>query len=295
MLKILGAVLLLAVLAGAVFLWNVHRQVSSVAPPLPALDSLNALRDPNGPISAQVLKVSDQTLPGREISHNAVLVTWPDERAFLIDAAMDATEAAEFGELMNLMSSGDAPAAFYGTVAEQLGNTLEQVAGVGFTHLHIDHTQGLVALCEAAGRRILGVQTAHQNTLHNFNTSEGARIVESSCLDVQTLPGDRITRVPGFPGLAAMSLGGHTPGSTLWVIALPEVTLLLAGDIVNSQNAVSHDIDKPWLYSAVLVPEDTERTAEIRAWLRAAQADAGFSVVVSHDAGSYDARWFARP
>ncbi len=292
--KVIATALLLTAAACMVLLWSVHRQVASVAPPLPALDTLETMRDSAGPVSVRVLKVSDQALPGRYISHNAVLVTWADGRSFLIDAAMDAAQAAEFGDLMNLMSSGDAPAAFYGTVAQQLGSALEQVAGVGFTHLHIDHTQGLLALCEAAGRQLTGVQTVHQRAQHNFNTTTGARIVESSCLDVQTLPGDVLASVPGFTGLAAMSLGGHTPGSTLWVVALPEVTLLLAGDIVNSHNALVHDIPKPWLYSAVLVPEDTERTSEIRAWLRAAQADPRIWVVVSHDYESYDGRWFAR-
>ena len=281
--------------AGLAFLWSVHSQVGGVSPDLPSADVLLAVRHDEGPVGVRVLTTSEQQMPVGELSHNAVRLEWPDGRSFLIDAGMDAVAAASFGEMVTMMSPGAEAVVHHGTVPDILSaEAVRRIAGVGFTHLHIDHVQGLVALCDAHAGLIRGVQTDDQRVQHNFNTSEGAGLIESSCLERVELPGKHLTPVPGFPGLAAISLGGHTPGSTLWVAALPEVVLLFSGDITNTMEEVMNDQPKPWLYSNVLVPENTARTGEIRRWLRQLQLDQAFSVVVSHDLASYDRRWFSR-
>ncbi|MFT4521043.1 MAG: ABC-type sulfate/molybdate transport systems ATPase subunit, partial [Halioglobus sp.] len=42
---------------------------------------------------------------------------------------------------------------------------------------------------------------------------------------------------------------------------------------------------KGWVYSNLLVPEDTARTAQLRQWLRALSKRPEVVVVVSHDLG----------
>ena len=120
-------------------------------------------------------------------------------------------------------------------------------------------------------------------TLHDFNTSEGAQIVAASCLEVVELPGEGLVTSDRFPGLAAFQLGGHTPGSTLWAVALGERVLLFSGDITNTKADLDQDKPKALLYSYVLVPENVNRTAQLRQWLQQLDQQEEFSVVVSHD------------
>ena len=55
--------------------------------------------------------------------------------------------------------------------------------------------------------------------------------------------------VDGFPGLGIVALGGHTPGSTLFVIATTDRLWILSGDIVNSKSEMVEDVGKGFLYS----------------------------------------------
>jgi phosphoribosyl 1,2-cyclic phosphodiesterase len=49
------------------------------------------------------------------------------------------------------------------TVSDALGSEINDIAGVGFTHLHIDHTQGLENFCIARGVGALLFQSSsHQ-------------------------------------------------------------------------------------------------------------------------------------
>ena len=122
--------------------------------------------------------------------------------------------------------------------------------------------------------------------LHNFNTTEGAGLIASSCLtqtEFTSANNENLYRSSQFPGLAAIELGGHTPGSTLWTVALGDKVLLLSGDITNDKTSIDHNIPKQALYSYLFVPENTKRTAELRQWLRGLDQSEAFSVIVSHD------------
>ena len=282
--KWIGGILLVLVLIVLGLLLPPHLQVRQVDAPLPTASALaQLLESSDGPTKVSYLLTSSQdTIEGR-LGHTSILIEWPDGRMFMIDAGMDEQESLAFGELVQSMGSAEVGASFHGSIAELLDERINRVEGVGFTHLHIDHTQGLINFCEARGDRIGGYQTTWQASEHNFNTTEGGEIVSSQCLDVQTLSGDELSMVPGFPGLAAFPLGGHTPGSTLWAVAVDDKVLLFSGDITNSKHKLDADEGKGFLYSFIFVPEDTARTAELRAWLRELDARPEFSVVVAHD------------
>ena len=117
----------------------------------------------------------------------------------------------------------------------------------------------------------------------NYTTEIGL-----AALDVAACPravlGDAVIKpVPGFPGLLAVSLGGHTPGSTLYAVRVAGKTWIFSGDITNDRRSLLEDLPKPWWYSALVVPENVDRTAELRAWLRQLDAQPEVTVLPAHD------------
>jgi glyoxylase-like metal-dependent hydrolase (beta-lactamase superfamily II) len=282
-LKVIAAIVVVAILLLAIFLIPAHLQVRGVAPPLPVASDFLSLRSEAGPQRVSYVLTSSQKLERGQISHISVLVEWADGRMFMIDAGMEPSEAKEFAKLLKKLDPTAGDARIVGAIDDVIGPDIQRIEGVGFTHLHIDHTQGLESFCQARGQGSIGLQSADQTQLHNFNTSEGATIVTDSCLENRTFNGDTLTRFNDFPGLAAFSLGGHTPGSTLWAVALKDKVLLFSGDITNDKASIDHDKPKPILYSYVLVPENVGRTAELRKWLLTLDKNQKISVIVSHD------------
>ena len=53
--------------------------------------------------------------------------------------------------------------------------------------------------------------------------------------------------------------------------------------ITNAKKDLTEDQGKGFLYSYLIVPEDTRRTGELRAWLSALHGEEDMHVYVSHD------------
>lgn len=285
----LGIGLLLLAAALIVILLRAHLQVRGVHPPLPSERALRALMAiDNGPVRVSFVTTSSQKTEVGVLSHNSVVVEWGNGDIVMIDVGMDEQAAIAFGRLIKMMKSAEDPTVD-GSISELLGEDIKRVKAVGFTHLHIDHTQGVVNFCSARGPGASALQTAYQRDLHNFNTTEGAALVANSCLEQEIAAGDGLSTFARFPGLALYPLGGHTPGSTLFVVADSGRLLLFSGDITNSKAALLNDQPKDWLYSYVLVPENTGRNARLRAWLRELDQQEDIEVIVSHDRQSMEA------
>ena len=189
----------LAGLGLAGLLGAAHLQIRRIAPALPTDPELLALLDAaDRPVSVESLVVADQASPRGLLGHAVFVARWADGRAFLIDAGMDRDGAAEFAELMKTLWGAD-DGRFHGDVAEQLGAEIRDVRGVGFTHLHVDHVQGIGAFCAARGAGAVVHRTRWQAEQHNFNTREGAALVEDSCLETRTLDGAGLLAVGGSP------------------------------------------------------------------------------------------------
>ena len=201
---------------------------------------------------------------------------------------LDAEGAAAFVELLKGIGGGG-DGEFFGAVADQLGSHLARVKGAGFTHLHIDHTQGITSFCDARGDGATLLQTEHQRDLHNFNTTEGAELVAGSCLSRGTLEGSELLTNGAFPGLGMVALGGHTPGSTLFIVGLKDHLWLFSGDTTNTKEDLLTNTGKGFLYSGLLVPENTGRTQKLRLWLRSLNKNDDTDVIVSHDLGALQA------
>ena len=70
-------------------------------------------------------------------------------------------------------------------MAEQLGPALERVSGIAFTHLHTDHTTGILELCEKGPERIPVFQSPTQSDVVNFTTRGGQdHIAQAACADL---------------------------------------------------------------------------------------------------------------
>ena len=281
--RIVSAGLLILVIGLLVFLLPAHLQVRKVSPDLPSDESLLALLSvDNAPVRVSYIPTSAQRYEGGLLGHSSVFIEWANGDLVMIDAGMDEPQALEFGELMQSLSGGEEPVVF-GTISQLLGEDVSRVKAVGFTHLHIDHTQGLINFCEARGAGALSLQLDYQRELHNFNTEEGGDIVAQSCLRPLDISGAGLVGVDQFPGLAMYPLGGHTPGSTLFVVADGDRLLLFTGDITNSKSDLVNNKGKSAIYSYLLVPENTTRTAQLREWLRKLDNNDDIQVVVSHD------------
>ncbi len=287
--KVVMGLVLLVLLGAAFFLVPPHLQVRAVEPTLPDEAQLRALMSiENVPSGVRYLNISTQKMPDGKLGHTVFLVEWANGNLFMIDAGMDRVTAIEFGRLLE-SALGAEEAVSHGTIAELLGDDTQRVAGVAFTHLHIDHTQGVVPFCEARGPGATVYQTSWQVELHNFNTEEGAAIVAESCLRPVELRGEGILTLRDFPGLGIVGLGGHTPGSTLFAIAGPDRLWLLSGDTTNTKADLIRNTGKGFLYSYILVPEHTARTEALRLWLARLDANDDMTVVVSHDLADIEA------
>ena len=278
-LAIVLAIAALALLLGGCQLVAAHLQIRGVAPPIPSVDEIAALRPGgDGPLRVSFVNTATQG----PIGHPAFLLEWADGRSFLIDAGMDRAGAEAFGEPFELLGSD--PIDVHGSVAEQLGARAGRIAGVAFTHLHVDHTGGLSTLCRGGGHRLPVFQTRWQREELNFGTRPGSADLDAApCTERVLLEGGGAVPVPGFPGLFAIAGGGHTPGSTIYAVVLPERTWILAGDVTNAFASIENDEPKPLIYRLLIVPEDPERLQALRHWLRTLEERAHVTVVVSHD------------
>lgn len=219
------------------------------------------------------------------LSLAAVLLRWADGRLFLIDTGMDRQGAVAFGEPIKLlMGAGDVQT--FGPVQEQMGDGIQAIRGIGFTHLHIDHTSGITDVCSVLREPAVIYQTRQQTTLQNLHTEQGQQLVEASACRHRMLGDETMAPVPGFPGLVAIAAGGHTPGSTLFVTRVDGETWVFSGDLTNSLAEIVENRSKGWLYSYLLVPENVAQLARWRPWLRSL-IDSGTHVVVAHDLATY--------
>lgn len=277
MLLALFALLVICVLALAVFLLPQHWQVRSTNTPIPAIAQLLQIDSTGGPVALHYINTSEQVWAGGDLVHSVFVLEWPDGRLLLVDAGMRREQAVAFANMLG------GEGVVHGNVGQLLGQSAQRVAGIAFTHLHIDHTEGVVALCDAVESRPLLLQTPLQAQEHNFHTKEGAQILRDSCLRPDVLRGDNLLTSASFPGLAIIPVGGHTPGSTVFAVWVQGQLYVLSGDITNAKPDLLADRGKGWVYSNLLVPEDTQRTAQLRHWLRSLAEHEDITVVVSHD------------
>lgn len=260
-----------------------HLQVRGIHPELPAFETLaRALDQPGGPVAVAYLNTASQSGPLGTLGHPGVLLTWPDGRQFLVDTGMPPEEAVAFGRPIETLLGAE-PTKTYGSPADQLGSAVNDIRGIGFTHLHSDHTAGLPAICAAQSSPATVYQAPLQSRELNYTTRMGVGALEEAVCDRRELGEGVVMPVPGFPGLVAVSLGGHTPGSTLFAARAGAAYWLFSGDITNDKKSLVLNLPKHWAYSLFIVPEDTAWTARLRQYLKSLDEIDGVTVLPAHD------------
>lgn len=299
---VLGLLALLVLGVGWV-LGSAHVGIRRVRPPLPSVQAVQAkvASATEAPVRLQWIDTSSQDVPRSgvlgsadphperryRLSHSSFVLEWPDGRILLVDTGMTREQAASFGGIAEWVGAG--PIEVHTTVAETLGERQRDVAGVVFTHLHVDHVDGVTELCRnRSSSRIAVFMTPEQAGGGNFTTNSVRATVDSlDCLNKVVLERGGIAEVAGFPGVYVVAAGGHTPGTQIVVAAIDRREgrhlVAFSGDVVNSIDGIEYDVGKPLLYRMLVVPEADDRLGELRRFLRSLRDRSGFELLVSHD------------
>ncbi len=313
-LVILGLAALALLGVGTAGLAWAHWSIRRLDPPLPSVRALLAMEPESDlPVRLSWLDTASQRMPraavlepGRDphptapyvMSHVAFVLEWSDGRLFLIDLGMDREAALSFGAPLVWLAGAD-PIEPHAALADRLGESAARVRGLAFTHLHVDHTAGIAALC--AGRRtpLPLYQGALQAQRSNYTTRPGrAALARAACTDARPLEGPPPRTVPGFPGLLVIPVAGHTPGSQIFVAhvrtAAGVATWAFTGDVVNHADGIRFDVPKPWLYGLLVVPEAPRRLARLRRFLAELAERHDVGLLVSHDRAQLEASGLPR-
>lgn len=276
-LPIIGVVWLAAMLLPA------HWQIRQLHTPLPSLTAITmALQEPGGPSAISYINTATQSGPGGNIGHPGILISWSDGKSFLIDTGMPREQALAFGKPMERFLDAQ-PSQTYGAIHKQMGAAVNSISGIAFTHLHSDHSDGLVPLCAAQTTPATVFQTPLQRGELNYTTQPGDTALDEAQCPRTTLDSGDIKPLPGYPGLVAIAAGGHTPGSTIYAVNVNGRRWVFAGDITNDMESLHQDVGKPWVYSTFIVPEDGQRLQQLRQWLESIDQTPGYEVLVAHD------------
>jgi glyoxylase-like metal-dependent hydrolase (beta-lactamase superfamily II) len=304
LLKGLVVLVLLAVALMAGGLAWLHMAIEREHAPLPVVSEVLALGTTGElPVKLSVIETARQPTPRAGVldpnadpspetpyvmTHPAFVLEWADGRLLLIDTGMTHAGALKFGEpIERFFHAG--PVQVRTSTADALDGAASRVQGIVFTHLHIDHVDGLRELCARIGHPVKVFMTGPQLDTWTPFTAEGKDLVaHAACVERVRIGGAPLMSLEGFPGVGVIAVGGHTPGSQAILAAVrgPDGTVrryVFSGDVTNTIDGVRGDISKPLFYRLVIVPEDDDRLGELRRYLRALEKDHGVAIVVSHD------------
>lgn len=208
-----------------------------------------------------------------ETSVNGYLLDF-GTRLVLVDAGYGELLGSTAGHLLaSLQAAGYQPA---------------QVTDVLLTHLHSDHTGGLVA----GGQRAFPNATLHLSQTELDYCFSDARLQRAppaarpyflaarpTVLPYQAASKVRAFTAPAtlFPGLEAVAAPGHTPGHTAYVLTSQGQKIVFAGDIL-------HAVAVQLPYPAVSMIGDTDQaqSATTRQQAAAEAARQGYWVALAH-------------
>jgi glyoxylase-like metal-dependent hydrolase (beta-lactamase superfamily II) len=326
LLKAVGFLLLAGiVLAGGLLAWE-HLEIRRIDPTLPPIaDLLEPDLNSDLPVRLTWINTASQPMPRAAVlepdldphpeeaytmSHPTFVVEWPDGRLFLIDMGMNAEAAIDFGRPLELLADAD-PIVPHASTSTRLGEARSRVAGIAFTHMHTDHTTGLLDFCRdrAPGSPPVPVFQHHEQVSRFNHTTRPAKLQleQADCIERRSLgAGSGLIPVDGFKGLFAIPAGGHTPGSTMYVVQVrgrtdgeggradDVETWVLTGDVVNHVQGIELGLPKPRLYSLLMVPEDDGRLGRVRDFLQELGGRPGVTLLVSHDQNEIQSTGLAR-
>jgi len=296
--------ILLAVGGITAILIPAHQQIDALNPPFPSLKSIRESAKIEGlPVSIEMFNTATQMVSKTsvlssvkkddafEMSYPTFLITWENGQQFLIDAGMTESVALAFGKPLETLGAGAMK--FHGDLKDFIDPS--NINGIGFTHLHEDHVDGVRTLCPAA-KGLVVVQGYEQFSQVNYGTSAQNELLDSLECGKRLLIRDNFTlkSIAGFPGLYLINVAGHTPGSQVFVVHVKvegrNTTYILAGDLANHIEGIESNISKPVFYSRFIVPENLVQLDKARIWLKQLDAEYNINVLISHHKRSIDDR-----
>jgi glyoxylase-like metal-dependent hydrolase (beta-lactamase superfamily II) len=299
--RIIGMLVALAVVLAALGLGWAHVAIRDENPPLPIAKTLAAVGSGDIPVRLSWIETSTQRTPAgvakegengwRRLVHPVFVLEWSDGRILLVDAGMEGDYARAFGRPAEWIL-GSQPLEVGRTVAEALGAARGRLVGIVFTHLHMDHTEGIGLLCPPGAPPFSVFMTAAQSERPNYTTRTGlAQVKAASCARPIALADNGLAPLPGMNGVGVIRVAGHTPGSQLIVawVGSPQTGrkgYVLAGDVVFEKSQIAEDRPKPLLYRLLITPENDTQLGLARRWLRNLEAQDEITVIPSHD-GDY--------
>jgi glyoxylase-like metal-dependent hydrolase (beta-lactamase superfamily II) len=290
-LRIVVFVVLAALFGAAFALGKAHRGIRLETPALPDPAEVLALAAATDrPVRLSWIETARQCASADDesacITHSVFVLEWADGRLLLVDAGMEADAARDFGRPMELLL-GNAPTRAGRAVAAALDGARGRVQGLVFTHLHMDHTQGIAGLCPPGAPPLPVFHTPAQVERGNYTVTPGLRQLEAApCADPRPLADQGLAPLPGLPGVGVIRAAGHTPGSQLVVAFVgPDAPLgfVLAGDVVFAKAAIDADQPKELAYRLLVTPENEGQLARVRPWLRDLETEHGLILIPSHD------------
>ena len=305
--RLVKGFLVLFLLAGAVVVGGLvwmHLDIEKYHAPLPLVADVLALEQANDlPVKVSVIETARQVMPRAGVldpahdprpaepyvmTHPSFVLEWADGRLLLVDVGMTKQGAVEFGEPIERFFHGQ-PVEPLAPVATALGAAAARVQGMVFTHLHTDHVGAISEVCARIGHPTKVFQTEAQQDSWTVFTATGKRALdESGCAQRVRLAPTALMPLEGFPGVAVVAVGGHTPGSQAIIAAVRPPggavrRFVFSGDVTNTIDGIREDVAKPLFYRLVVVPEDDDRLGEVRRYLRSLEKSFGFAIAVAHD------------
>jgi glyoxylase-like metal-dependent hydrolase (beta-lactamase superfamily II) len=133
------------------------------------------------------------------------------------------------------------------------------VQGVWFTHLHVDHISGMPDIAPAVALYVGRSESTQTSFLNAFVRGTTTKLLYGKA-DLQEWPfrldeahkglvvGD-VVDIFGDGSAFAISVPGHTPGSTAYVLRTPKGSILLTGDTCHTRWGWEHSVE-PGSYTA---------------------------------------------